>query len=90
MRSPETGDSPFAPAPPFRDVAKNYTQDELVDGFMEGPAVRHQAMPDWDMTIDQAEAIATNIMGLKRTGRPSVDPELILRMLVIAYCYGIR
>ena len=23
-------------------------------------------------------------------GRPSVDPELILRMLIIAYCYGIR
>jgi transposase len=23
-------------------------------------------------------------------GRPSVDPELMLRMLIIAYCYGIR
>lgn len=58
------GASPFAPAPPFREVAKNYTQEELVDGFMEGLAVRHQAMPDWDMTMDQAEAIATYIMAL--------------------------
>src|SRR3974377_891283 len=24
------------------------------------------------------------------TGRPSVDPELIIRMLVIGYCFGIR
>ena len=23
-------------------------------------------------------------------GRPSIDPELIIRMLLIAYCYGIR
>jgi len=62
----DTGNSPFADAPPFREVAKNYSQDELVDGFMEGLAVRHPAMPDWDMTMDQAEAIATYIMGLKR------------------------
>jgi transposase len=24
------------------------------------------------------------------TGRPSIDPELIIRMLIIGYCYGIR
>lgn len=24
------------------------------------------------------------------TGRPSVDPELMIRMLVIGYCFGIR
>jgi transposase len=24
------------------------------------------------------------------TGRPSVDPELMMRMLIIGYCYGIR
>lgn len=69
----ETGDSPFQPAPPFREVSKNYTQEELVDGFMEGLAVRHQAMPDWDMTMDQAEAIATYIMGLKRDAASKTD-----------------
>jgi transposase len=25
-----------------------------------------------------------------RIGRPSIDPELIIRMLIIGYCYGIR
>lgn len=24
------------------------------------------------------------------TGRPSVDPELMIRMLLVSYCYGIR
>jgi hypothetical protein len=24
------------------------------------------------------------------TGRPSVDPELMIRMLIIGYCFGIR
>jgi len=84
----ETGDSPFAPAPRFRDVAKNYTQDELVDGFMEGLAVRHQAMPDWDMTIDQAEAITTYIMGLKRTGAAKTDdsPAAIGHEILLKNC----
>jgi transposase len=24
------------------------------------------------------------------TGRPSIDPELIIRMLIVGYCFGIR
>jgi transposase len=24
------------------------------------------------------------------TGRPSIDPELMLRMLIVGYCYGVR
>src|SRR5271167_1459642 len=24
------------------------------------------------------------------TGRPSIDPELLVRMLLVGYCYGIR
>jgi transposase len=23
-------------------------------------------------------------------GRPSVDPELVMRMLIVGYCYGVR
>jgi transposase len=23
-------------------------------------------------------------------GRPSIDPELLIRMLIVSYCYGIR
>lgn len=90
----ETGQSPFAPAPPFREVAKNYTQEELVDGFMEGLAVRHQAMPDWDMTMDQAEAIATYVMGLRRdAASKSDDNPLAIGHEILrkncARCHGI-
>lgn len=24
------------------------------------------------------------------TGRPSIDPELLIRILIVGYCYGIR
>ena len=24
------------------------------------------------------------------TGRPSIDPELMIRMLLVGYCFGIR
>ena len=24
------------------------------------------------------------------TGQPSIDPELLIRMLIVGYCYGIR
>lgn len=69
----ETGESPLPPAPPFRQVATFYTLDEMVDGFMEGLAVKHQAMPDWDMTEEQAEAIASYIMSLAATAAPKTD-----------------
>src|SRR5690554_4437533 len=60
------GASPLAAAPPFRDVAKRYTETELMDGFMEGLPVRHEAMPDWDMTEDQAIALSLFIMSLAK------------------------
>jgi cytochrome c len=60
------GASPFADAPPFRDVAKRYTESELMDGFMEGLPVRHEAMPDWNMTEDQAIALSLFIMTLAK------------------------
>lgn len=59
------GESPLTDAPPFREVAKNYMPDELFDGFMEGLAVRHPLMPDWDMTDEQARAMTAFIMSLK-------------------------
>lgn len=59
-----SGDSPLPPAPPFREVARNYSTEELVDGFLEGLAVRHQAMPEWQMSEPQAEDIAAFVLSL--------------------------
>ena len=58
------GESPLTDAPPFREIAKNYDRSELVDGFMEGLAVRHPLMPDWDVTQPQAEELADFVMSL--------------------------
>ena len=60
------GASPLAAAPPFRDVAKRYSLEELMDAFMEGLPVRHEIMPDWDMTEDQSIAISLYIMSLAK------------------------
>jgi cytochrome c len=56
---------PYGAAPKFSDVADRYTEDELIDAFMEGLPVRHEAMPEWEMTLDQAEAIAAYIFSIK-------------------------
>lgn len=59
-----TGESPLTDAPPFREVAQNYDRVEMIDSFMEGLAVRHPLMPDWDVTEPQAEALAAFVMSL--------------------------
>mgnify|MGYP001207731975 CR=1 FL=1 len=60
------GASPLAAAPPFRDVAARYSLEELMDAFMEGLPVRHEIMPDWDMTQDQSIALSLYIMSLAK------------------------
>ena len=58
----DAGDSPFKEAPPFRAVPDTYGEGELEDAFNEGLAVAHPAMPDWDMSSDQARQLAAFIM----------------------------
>ncbi|PZF76327.1 hypothetical protein DK847_14170 [Aestuariivirga litoralis] len=59
-----SGESPLTDSPPFREIARNYDREELVDGFMDGLAVRHPLMPDWEVTQPQAEALAAFVMSL--------------------------
>ncbi len=81
------GESPLTDAPPFREVATNYTPEELTDGFMEGLAVRHPMMPDWDMTEPQAEAITAYIMSLKADPKKSNDnPIMIGHQILREHC----
>jgi mono/diheme cytochrome c family protein len=68
------GESPLTDAPPFREIAKNYDEMELVDGFMEGLAVRHPLMPDWDVTEPQAEELAAFVMSLGSGTKSTSDP----------------
>lgn len=59
-----SGPSPLPDAPPFRDIATNYAEGELEDSFNDGIVVRHPAMPDWQMTGDQARELAAFVMSL--------------------------
>ncbi len=42
----------------------------------------------WVLDLDQAGAHLEPFYS--HTGRPSIDPELTIRMLLIGYCYPIR
>ena len=68
------GESPLTDAPPFREIAKNYDRYELIDGFMEGLAVRHPLMPDWDVTQPQAEELTDFVMSLGEGQKAASDP----------------
>jgi transposase len=43
-----------------------------------------------DYHLDLSELRAHLADAYSATGRPSIDPELMLRMLLVGYCYGIR
>lgn len=63
-----TGNSALREAPPFRDIAANYDEGELEDALNEGVATEHPAMPDWQMTPEQAAALARYVMSLSAHG----------------------
>lgn len=68
-----SGSSPLRDAPPFRDLSANYQQDELEDAFNDGVVTEHPAMPDWQMTPEQAAAISRYIMSLSPHGVKKTD-----------------
>jgi transposase len=43
-----------------------------------------------DAVLDLSRLRAELEPHYSHTGRPSIDPELLIRMLLVGYCYGIR
>src|SRR5215471_11008827 len=43
-----------------------------------------------DAVLDLSKLRSQLAPHYSHTGRPSIDPELMIRMLLIGYCYGIR
>ena len=43
-----------------------------------------------DRFVDLSSVRAHLADSYSHTGRPSVDPELLIRMLLVGYCFGIR
>jgi transposase len=50
----------------------------------------HHLLRHIDQVLDLADLRQHLAPFYSSTGRPSVDPELMIRMLIIGYCFGIR
>ena len=61
----ETGDSPYAPAPPFREVVQRYDPEVLGEAFAEGVVTAHPEMPSFQLQPDEIEALTAYLDELK-------------------------
>ena len=61
----KVGDSPYPAAPPFRVIAKMYKSSDIEEALVEGIVVGHPAMPEFEMTGEQAAAVAAFIDNLR-------------------------
>jgi len=60
-----TGASPFAPAPPFRDLGERYPIEDLEEALAEGIVSGHPAMPEFTFEPDQIGAIIAYLKSLQ-------------------------
>jgi Transposase domain (DUF772) len=70
-----------------------------VDGGLDMPPkpdidsnhpTRFPCFPATKWRVEQTVAGAERVEAGFSSGRPSIDSELITRMLIVGYCYGIR
>ena len=57
---------------------------------LEGHMPADHLLRSIDRFVDLSELRAQLAPYYSSTGRPSIDPELLIRMLIIGYCFGIR
>lgn len=60
-----TGDSPFAPAPPFRTLHDRYPLENLEEALAEGIMSGHPAMPQFEFSAEDAADIVAWMKGLE-------------------------
>jgi len=66
-------------------------QNELFYEFcLENHVPPHHLLRQIDQVLDLKFLRQHLTPFYSHTGRPSIDPELMIRMLIIGYCYGIR
>lgn len=71
-----TGTSAMQVAPAFRDMALGYDPSELEDAFNEGVSTDHPAMPDWQLTPEEARQLSAYIMSLRTVGKLRTDFQM--------------
>jgi len=66
-------------------------QDKLFYSFnLEDHIPFNHLLRGIDQFLDMSELRRHLTDFYSHTGRPSIDPELMVRMLVVGYCFGIR
>jgi transposase len=70
-----------------RQVAK---RERIVAVSLEDFVPATHLLRSVDRFLDLSDLHARLAAFYSHTGRPSIDPELMMRMLIIGYCYGIR
>lgn len=61
------GESPYAPAPPFRTLPAKYDVEGLAEAFAEGIEVGHRGerqMPNFELTPDQIDDLIAYLKSL--------------------------
>ena len=67
------------------------SQDRLFYAFnLDDHVPRNHLLRGIDRVFDLGELRTYLAPFYSHTGRPSIDPELMIRMLIVGYCFGIR
>lgn len=62
----ESGDSPLAEAPPFREIAQRYPAESLAESLAEGITTGHEAMPEFVFSPEQVGLLVEYFAGLAK------------------------
>ena len=70
---------------------QNHGQNKLFYDFcIEQYVPSRHLLRQIDQVLDLSQLRQHLSSFYSQTGRPSIDPELMIRMLIVGYCYGIR
>ena len=70
---------------------QDHSQDKLFYSFnLEDHVPQNHLLRGIDRYLDLSNLRQHLANFYSHTGRPSIDPELMIRMLIIGYCFGIR
>ena len=65
-----TGESPRPESPPFRFLSRNYRVDSLEEALAEGISVGHPAMPEFQFSPDDVDAIIAYLQSIQQYPTP--------------------
>jgi cytochrome c len=65
-----SGASPLQDAPPFRTLGKKYNLDNLGEALVEGIAVGHPEMPQFEFSPEQSDALIAYLKSIQPPAKP--------------------